>query len=262
MKAKVSNPRKSSVIPIERTKPRRWPYVLAVVAAVIAAFWAYAPALSGPFLFDDTNLPYTLVPFKTASLWAMASVRLAPSPLPHLLRESSNRPGRPLLIPRPQCDHPPHRRKFGFSDCAPLARMVRAFARYRPAARPRQRSQSSGGVRSRHLSVASRADRIRCLHRRPVRIAQRDVPIDGVRRIPVSPTGRSDLDGGSRGIPAVPVSPLLRSKAPSPFRHSCCSPTFGGIRAYLYRASARIGSSICRWQLAQWSALSSSGSSS
>jgi tetratricopeptide (TPR) repeat protein len=37
---------------------------LAALAAVILVFWAYSPALNGPFLFDDTNLPFTMQTFK------------------------------------------------------------------------------------------------------------------------------------------------------------------------------------------------------
>ena len=32
----------------------------AVGAALIAVFWAYSPALHGPFLFDDNILPFAL----------------------------------------------------------------------------------------------------------------------------------------------------------------------------------------------------------
>lgn len=33
--------------------PRPWVYVLSAVAAVLLVFWAYWPAIDGPFLFDD-----------------------------------------------------------------------------------------------------------------------------------------------------------------------------------------------------------------
>jgi tetratricopeptide (TPR) repeat protein len=37
-----------------------WPWVLAVVGAVVVVFWAYSPALNGEFLFDDNALPFSL----------------------------------------------------------------------------------------------------------------------------------------------------------------------------------------------------------
>lgn len=42
------------------TKPAtsRWPAIAAVIAAIAAVWWAYAPAFSGPFLFDDNTLPF------------------------------------------------------------------------------------------------------------------------------------------------------------------------------------------------------------
>jgi tetratricopeptide (TPR) repeat protein len=44
------------------TPPRSsvWPWVLAVVGAVVVVFWAYGPALNGEFLFDDNALPFSL----------------------------------------------------------------------------------------------------------------------------------------------------------------------------------------------------------
>jgi tetratricopeptide (TPR) repeat protein len=46
--------------------PRRsWfgPYQVIAAAAIVAAFFAYAPALRGPFLFDDNTLPFALPNF-------------------------------------------------------------------------------------------------------------------------------------------------------------------------------------------------------
>ena len=37
-----------------------WPWVLAVVGAVVVVFWAYSPAMHGEFLFDDNALPFSL----------------------------------------------------------------------------------------------------------------------------------------------------------------------------------------------------------
>ncbi len=38
--------------------PPRWPYFAIAAMAVLAGFFAYAPAIGGPFLFDDTYLPF------------------------------------------------------------------------------------------------------------------------------------------------------------------------------------------------------------
>jgi tetratricopeptide (TPR) repeat protein len=35
-----------------------WPYFLGAFLSLVAAFWAYGPALSGPFIFDDRYLPF------------------------------------------------------------------------------------------------------------------------------------------------------------------------------------------------------------
>ena len=44
--------------------PRRGLLGYAVAAAaVLIAFWVYSPALHGPFLFDDTVLPFALPGF-------------------------------------------------------------------------------------------------------------------------------------------------------------------------------------------------------
>ena len=52
-----------------------WPYALAALASVILVFWAYSPALNGPFLFDDTNLPFALPAFKAPLLVWLKSDR-------------------------------------------------------------------------------------------------------------------------------------------------------------------------------------------
>jgi tetratricopeptide (TPR) repeat protein len=38
--------------------PQVWPYAAAAAAAALAVFWAYSPAVHGPFLFDDNFLPF------------------------------------------------------------------------------------------------------------------------------------------------------------------------------------------------------------
>jgi tetratricopeptide (TPR) repeat protein len=40
-----------------------WQIWAAAAAALVAVFWAYSPALHGPFLFDDTTLPFALPHF-------------------------------------------------------------------------------------------------------------------------------------------------------------------------------------------------------
>lgn len=57
----------------ETTLPRpqqQWVWFAAAACAVIAAFWAYGPALHGPFLFDDVTLPFSLPGFtQPLSVW-------------------------------------------------------------------------------------------------------------------------------------------------------------------------------------------------
>lgn len=50
--------------------PSRWPLLAAVAAAFVAVWWAYAPALSGPFLFDDQILPFAMPSFTGQPLMA------------------------------------------------------------------------------------------------------------------------------------------------------------------------------------------------
>jgi Flp pilus assembly protein TadD len=44
--------------PARPTAPSRWPLWTALGAALIAVWWAYSPALTGGFLFDDTALAF------------------------------------------------------------------------------------------------------------------------------------------------------------------------------------------------------------
>jgi tetratricopeptide (TPR) repeat protein len=43
---------------LKKAAPSKWPAIAAVAAALVAVWWAYAPAFSGPFLFDDNTLPF------------------------------------------------------------------------------------------------------------------------------------------------------------------------------------------------------------
>ena len=72
--------------------PRRYYWALGAFAAMLAVFWAYGPALNGPFMFDDNFLPFAVSdisvqplsaflqgqrPLLMASYWL--SARLAPA---------------------------------------------------------------------------------------------------------------------------------------------------------------------------------------
>ena len=50
--------RAKAVVPARKQGSRWWIYALAAAAALYLAFQIYAPALNGPFVFDDTELPY------------------------------------------------------------------------------------------------------------------------------------------------------------------------------------------------------------
>jgi tetratricopeptide (TPR) repeat protein len=72
-----SESRKGSGAPVQ-TVPRAsiLPYVVAALAAIILVFWAYSPALNGPFLFDDTTLPFALPAFSPSlPVWLSVDVR-------------------------------------------------------------------------------------------------------------------------------------------------------------------------------------------
>jgi len=63
MKAKTERKKRPAApsAPPKAAVPRRgWLTSLAAGAAVVLAFWAYGPVLHGPFLFDDTVLPFSL----------------------------------------------------------------------------------------------------------------------------------------------------------------------------------------------------------
>jgi tetratricopeptide (TPR) repeat protein len=59
----------------EERSPGRWPYWVAAAAAVLAAFFAYAPALHGGFLFDDAALPFALPEFHAPLIGWIRGVR-------------------------------------------------------------------------------------------------------------------------------------------------------------------------------------------
>jgi tetratricopeptide (TPR) repeat protein len=59
MKARAEKNKRAADAP-QAAPPRRgwWLNLAACAAAILAAIWAYSPALHGPFLFDDTVLPF------------------------------------------------------------------------------------------------------------------------------------------------------------------------------------------------------------
>src|ERR1035441_1640594 len=59
-KAKKRVPVAAPVDSVGRTGPGAWQMWAAWAVALVAVVWAYAPAMSGPFLFDDAFLPFTV----------------------------------------------------------------------------------------------------------------------------------------------------------------------------------------------------------
>jgi tetratricopeptide (TPR) repeat protein len=50
--------------------PRWYYFALGAFAAMVAVFWAYGPALNGPFMFDDNYLPFAISDISTQPLSA------------------------------------------------------------------------------------------------------------------------------------------------------------------------------------------------
>ncbi len=70
MKSKKAEIRKKPAPPQLNRGTQPWMWFAGAAAALIAAFWAYSPALHGPFLFDDTTLPFALPHFGAPlSVW-------------------------------------------------------------------------------------------------------------------------------------------------------------------------------------------------
>jgi tetratricopeptide (TPR) repeat protein len=69
MKNSRRQPRSPAAPP--RARPRARHGLWAIPAALIAVFWAYSPAMRGPFLFDDNMLPFAIANVAAAplSLW-------------------------------------------------------------------------------------------------------------------------------------------------------------------------------------------------
>src|SRR5438093_3635519 len=76
MKTKKLKEKKLSRKAAERDpkQPREiWMYVIGLVVALFAAFQSYAPAIRGPFLFDDSYLPMNVPAWANGTL--LASMR-------------------------------------------------------------------------------------------------------------------------------------------------------------------------------------------
>jgi Tfp pilus assembly protein PilF len=68
-KREAAQPRKNAAAataarkPAATSRPSRWPLFAALAGALALVFWAYGPAMHGPFLFDDNILPFALPSF-------------------------------------------------------------------------------------------------------------------------------------------------------------------------------------------------------
>jgi tetratricopeptide (TPR) repeat protein len=68
-KGRTQAPQKAAA-PAPKPGTPWWIYAAAVIAAAYAAFQVYAPALNGPFVFDDANLPYHMQDYPAAlAVW-------------------------------------------------------------------------------------------------------------------------------------------------------------------------------------------------
>ena len=74
-KSKHSASKHSATAIAVAPEPKRvwWPYAVTIVFALFAVFEVYGPALNGPFLLDDTYLPYQRPEFVAAPLRAWIS---------------------------------------------------------------------------------------------------------------------------------------------------------------------------------------------
>ena len=56
--------------------PVSWgPFAALAGGALVVTFWAYAPAMHGPFLFDDNGLPFALPNFEAPLATWLRGVR-------------------------------------------------------------------------------------------------------------------------------------------------------------------------------------------
>ena len=72
---KSSKSKRSATAIVVAPEPKRqwWPYAVALLFVFFAVFQVYGPALNGPFLLDDTYLPYQRPEFVNAPLKAWIS---------------------------------------------------------------------------------------------------------------------------------------------------------------------------------------------
>lgn len=73
--ARTRTKKRAVPAPAAKARPRVWIYAAAGAAALYLAFQVYAPALHGPFVFDDTTLPYHLPNFSRALQAWISGVR-------------------------------------------------------------------------------------------------------------------------------------------------------------------------------------------
>src|SRR5258708_31065370 len=68
---KTSKAKPSAAVAVAEAPRRKlWPYAAAIAAALIVVFQVYWPVMSGPFMLDDTYLPYMNSGYATAPLKA------------------------------------------------------------------------------------------------------------------------------------------------------------------------------------------------
>src|SRR5260370_38531203 len=69
--SKTSKAKPSAAVAVAEGQRRKlWPYAAAIAAALIVVFQVYWPVMSGPFMLDDTYLPYMNSGYATAPLKA------------------------------------------------------------------------------------------------------------------------------------------------------------------------------------------------
>src|SRR5260370_16078198 len=69
--SKTSKAKPSAAVAVaEVPRCKLWPYAAAIAAALIVVFQVYWPVMSGPFMLDDTYLPYMNSGYATAPLKA------------------------------------------------------------------------------------------------------------------------------------------------------------------------------------------------
>jgi protein O-mannosyl-transferase len=72
--SKTSKAKPSAVAaPVEAPRRRLWPYAVGIAGALIIVFQVYWPVMTGPFLLDDSSLPYMNSAYAAAPLKAWLS---------------------------------------------------------------------------------------------------------------------------------------------------------------------------------------------